>query len=640
MGLERANINFSFAKPAIDDAIKNISGGRTYNFVPSANEIRNSSVENSGNLVGSGKVQSNLDVNLETVDLGDTIPLSSTTMDSVGSNNMERIEYHPNLPTGDFVPMKADTMRSAWENHGADNSSSSIPVSLDMPTGGFVPMDSNAMRHSWENHDTGNSSSPVSVSLDMPTGDFPPMEVETMRSAWRNVDSEKSEMNSSGKSFENWTAQDVTNQVNDNTVDSGDSYFIVVDALAGMEVEVKEIHQFDEHVLDFTGIDGNTYHLEYVDGEWQLTSLTNIYGDSYDTSNENFQKILSELGDSGVTINNIVFSQNADMMMIFTDVGTLHFNYDCSNCKNIINGDVDYFSTQDIYSDLNMLSQQYGGNQNYLFGNCADFILDEKVQEIVAKYYPEAAGDISLLPFLFYRMNKVGCGYVAAVNTIFDHYSDLSNEEWESIFGFPKISTTDLNYTYNYPYLLLEYFLFYQKDFAGFNTLEEVIGNAAEQMVHCSSVDSALSNDSFEVTGAKGTYQTDVTEEMEKFVSQFGLSLSTTVATSEEIDAYTPEVIQTLLDSNKQLVISCNHFNLYSPTDENGDGQLNDLAASNVGSHAMAITGTTDDGRLIVSSWGRQYILDPHEKVETNDVGQTITTQGGCASHLGVYSYS
>ena len=41
MGLERANINFSFAKPAIDDAIKNISGGRTYNFVPSANLTEN-----------------------------------------------------------------------------------------------------------------------------------------------------------------------------------------------------------------------------------------------------------------------------------------------------------------------------------------------------------------------------------------------------------------------------------------------------------------------------------------------------------------------------------------------------------------------------------------------------------------------
>ena len=45
------------------------------------------------------------------------------------------------------------------------------------------------------------------------------------------------------------------------------------------------------------------------------------------------------------------------------------------------------------------------------------------------------------------------------------------------------------------------------------------------------------------------------------------------------------------------------------------------------GGHAMTVTGVTDDGKLIVSSWGNQYYIDPDEKITfTNSQGKKVTT--------------
>jgi len=57
------------------------------------------------------------------------------------------------------------------------------------------------------------------------------------------------------------------------------------------------------------------------------------------------------------------------------------------------------------------------------------------------------------------------------------------------------------------------------------------------------------------------------------------------------------------LSKKGMITISSAHFNLY---DMNGN-----LVYKDVGSHCMTLTGFTDDGKYIVSSWGSQYILDP-----------------------------
>ena len=63
--------------------------------------------------------------------------------------------------------------------------------------------------------------------------------------------------------------------------------------------------------------------------------------------------------------------------------------------------------------------------------------------------------------------------------------------------------------------------------------------------------------------------------------------------------------IDQYLDEGKSVNISVDGFNLYRE-----DGTA---AAVDVGGQWMTITGTTEDGRYIVSSWGGRYFLNPSE---------------------------
>jgi hypothetical protein len=67
-----------------------------------------------------------------------------------------------------------------------------------------------------------------------------------------------------------------------------------------------------------------------------------------------------------------------------------------------------------------------------------------------------------------------------------------------------------------------------------------------------------------------------------------------------------PENIDTLLYDGKQVIIHYWDGNIY-PAD---GGKAHPITA-----HDMVITGVTEDGKYIVSSWGYKYYLDPKEVV-------------------------
>ena len=54
------------------------------------------------------------------------------------------------------------------------------------------------------------------------------------------------------------------------------------------------------------------------------------------------------------------------------------------------------------------------------------------------------------------------------------------------------------------------------------------------------------------------------------------------------------------------------NFTMYSTEDIDGNGLLDDVLYSNLGGHAMVVTGITEDGDYIVSSWGQKYIVRPN----------------------------
>lgn len=306
-------------------------------------------------------------------------------------------------------------------------------------------------------------------------------------------------------------------------------------------------------------------------------------------------------------------------------------------------------SGSELYHPDNVHHKQVGGNQGSLYKDLDHLLTDVHIQNILNRYFDEKITPAQL-ELLFYRMNSCGCGYIAAVNVLMEQFLlHFSEDQFYQTFGFPPyILRTDPNTgkafkDFNYEYLFLEFFLYYAKTECGFDTIEEVLGNTEEEKAfnedHAG--DAALDEKEFVMTGMKGSYCDVVGRVMQQFLAEKGFSLSCTsppiealpgtearkiiekklqeagmsvpddnttiFLTIEDINAL---VIQDILNNGKEVVISMNDFTLFSTEDLDGNGILDDIDQSDVGSHAMSVIGVTDDNKLIVSSWGKSYIID------------------------------
>lgn len=308
--------------------------------------------------------------------------------------------------------------------------------------------------------------------------------------------------------------------------------------------------------------------------------------------------------------------------------------------------DVDMVLTSSIFDSDNSDNAGFGGNQGALVENIDNFLEDENVLEIVQTYYPDATKED--LEFLFNKINSVGCGYVAAVNVIFLAFQYIANGQakFEDIFGYSMLANKENPVTgeyymgYRYEYMLLDFFLYYAKNESGFQTIEDVYGD-----IGTDSIDGAL-DDSQEVgSGMIGTYLEDVARVLENFLNDKGASdvlgnityydkielepgTEAWQKKKEEMEAIgitvndddvmyetspSPDVFKEALNEGKIINIRDSSFTLYYPYDVNGNGELDDIYASDIGAHAMTLVEVLDDGRFIVSSWGREYIYDYNE---------------------------
>ena len=299
------------------------------------------------------------------------------------------------------------------------------------------------------------------------------------------------------------------------------------------------------------------------------------------------------------------------------------------------------------YNPLNNYYGLFGGNQGSLASNIEKFIDDEKIRQIVARYYPEF--DSEDLELLFYRMNYVGCGYIAAINTIFKEYLFHDELDFYDRFGFPPYDLGTINGVggiklYNYDYLFLDFFLYYAKNERGFNTIEEVYGNVEEEIEFNNNQvgDAALSDEEFPRIGMGGTGVNVVGEVMQRYLAEKGIELSTTNQIKIELEPGSEEwqkkkeeleemgveidsdtklyetnlnalLVNEIRNQGKQIIISAEDFTMYYPEDKDGNGKLDDIRASDVGSHAMSVVGTAPDGKIVVSTWGEEVLVDPKE---------------------------
>lgn len=243
----------------------------------------------------------------------------------------------------------------------------------------------------------------------------------------------------------------------------------------------------------------------------------------------------------------------------------------------------------------------YGGNQGGaldIWNNGTD---EQKTMicDIIMKYnrYKDYTDDD--IERLLTKLNSEGCGYTALMNTVISEYKDKP-EEFEKKFGFPLY---DENGKLNYSYLILDFyaatdnmyfvgnraFEFRYEDYSSkdgnilnYNVVDDACGNGTDQYQRSSRFSHYLKGHEIEAD-----YDTT------GVLSMFGKE-ATLEECQEHINAGDYVAISVRASEDNVILFEDAGY---------GETKLD-------GEHVMLVTGTTGDGKIIVSSWGKKYYID------------------------------
>lgn len=247
-----------------------------------------------------------------------------------------------------------------------------------------------------------------------------------------------------------------------------------------------------------------------------------------------------------------------------------------------------------IYSECNIEETKYGGNQMVFSNNTGKLLSDDRINDIIKKYYPKASMEDKEL--LLARVTESGCGYTAAVNVLMDSYRGRE-EEFERNFGYPmyKIDHKTGSIKYNYEYLILENFLFVNaEDYS----IEELADDMVSIKKRGKDEYASVSGESKDIsTGSNlSTY-----EEFDNFLlSEYDVCM---VVSANSYDSKTDvdKVLNEAYEDNIPIVIGVGGYELQ---DMNGN-----IYKYSDGRHAMQVTEIKENGDIYVTSWGEKYKL-------------------------------
>ena len=236
---------------------------------------------------------------------------------------------------------------------------------------------------------------------------------------------------------------------------------------------------------------------------------------------------------------------------------------------------------------------------------------------------------------LYDQINEEGCGYVAAVNSIFLAYEG-HEDAFLRDFGFPMY---DENGEFNYNRLLIDFYAstddkYFLDQPDGVNALvndrllryegkekefREIYGvdlwedNDPESGCWNEEAMQKILDEYNDMDMAEfkfgGTTLRSLNNRLSQYLEDKGVTYENTTIRVD--DPLTGDQIKDYLDDGKSVNIGIGGFNLY---DENGN-----MEKKNVGGHWMTITGVTEDGNYIVSSWGKKYYVHPDELTGRKD---------------------
>ena len=274
-----------------------------------------------------------------------------------------------------------------------------------------------------------------------------------------------------------------------------------------------------------------------------------------------------------------------DRIKAYEDSNLNNFEFDKSKD---INQDTIYFD--------NMLEQHefpgntFGGDQGSLINNFDTYKKDPYFKEIVSKYYPYMNNLYLKANLELFKL--YGCGYVAAINTLFLEYGDDINKI-ANIIGVDRECFIDENgnidYKKAYDYVTLDFVLYNERKNYGL----------------------LLPNSAF-------FYDDTMSKFFTKYLKDNNISITCDYINDEinEIinasddykkNANICEYIDKALEEGYVLYVNAREGEkIYA---EQEDGSLSS-AMRLPGGHCMTVVGTKDN-KIIVSSWGKKYYLDP-----------------------------
>ncbi len=242
----------------------------------------------------------------------------------------------------------------------------------------------------------------------------------------------------------------------------------------------------------------------------------------------------------------------------------------------------------------------YGGNQGSP-KNEKDTKQRQELYNMIRARFPEENLTEEELSDYLEKLNSEGCGYVAVVNTIFRHFEGRE-DEFRDTFGYDMYGDDgDLNFDM----LLVD--IYTSKD--------NVLPGGTYDSLHDYDPQKDSPADSYDLwsdTTGTGLTPSETEYVLESFMQEHGENVNVSSGQS-----FTAEEIQQRLENGEDVMIFYHYGKIYTE-----DGATHDIN----GGHGMIVTGVTEEGELIVSSWGEKYYLDPDEVYTFTDRNGTTHT--------------
>lgn len=241
-----------------------------------------------------------------------------------------------------------------------------------------------------------------------------------------------------------------------------------------------------------------------------------------------------------------------------------------------------------VYKDDSL----YGGDQGgplQAFQNG-----DQEIIDILHRYYPKMT--VKEMNDYLNKLNNEGCGYVALVNGFLKQYEG-NEKEFEKEFGFPLYSTENGEKKINFNYLLVD--LYASQD-----------NHNPKEFLWWKWGDTFDENEDESETVGYGTTQESREHRLTQYLENHNFNV-------EFKNNITPSVSNYEKYKNEgELILSVNPIIF---EDEAGK-----TSYTSEGGHAISITGKTGDGRLIVSSWGQRFYVNPKDYKNANNFNMQL----------------